>query len=479
MNTEKLTVSKRQIPGLVLGVTATAAIVVACGGGGTSSSITVPTLRAASVGSLVVDSAAAFKLPSDTVSQYERHLALATANAGSSSGHYDAKELRRQWCYSVENAGAPPELADRTLIAPTKLFDNMHVMGYNTVAQFVIKTEDSSLFLLDLLNNKADGELITEPGLATLGFDPKKIIGAMPTHGHGDHFGSAGYMQGKYGFPVYLGSLDASAGNGGTVARPSDPFVVTPLDNAILSAQEKTFGGSAMTLLSTPGHTPGTFSGIVPAKIGNTTYKLAFWGGTGTSGLNLASMKNYLDGSERLYKLAVEKKVDGTLHTHVFVDGSLAKIKAIAANPGLANSAATNPFLVGNALALRSYAVLRECSAAKVGQLDVTAKVADWHVTTTQVRTVVQTVSGGTNTVNASALVANPFGWISGGTVTFRAAETGEFCQADTDKTGVARCTIVNQTGAAIKTITADFSGFTMPDGTAQLASTGFVEIGK
>ena len=471
--------AKRPIVGLVLGATATAAIIVACGGGGASSTAVVPTLRAASVGTFVIDNAAAFKLPSETANQYDAHLALATANAGSSSGYYDAKELRRQWCYSVENPSAPPELADTALVAPTKLFDNLHVMGYNWVSQFVLKTEDSSLFLLDLLNNKADGQLITEPGLATLGYDPKKIIAAMPTHGHGDHIGGAGYLQGKYGFPVYLGSLDAGVGAGATGARPFDPFTVTSLDNAILTAQEKTFGGSAVTLLSTPGHTPGTFSGIIPAKIGNTTYKLAFWGGTGTTGLNLASMKNYLDGTERLYKLSAEKKVDGTLHTHLFVDGSLAKIKAVAATPGLTNSAATNPFLIGNALALRSYAVLRECSAAKVAQLDPTAKLSAWHVTATQVKTTPPVFNGLFTTMDATAVVTNPFGWISGGTVTFKAVETGEFCQADTDKTGTAKCTINNLTSANVKTITAEFSGFTMPDGTVQLASAGSVALGR
>ena len=69
----------------------------------------------------------AFTAPAATLSEYDRHRAYATANAGTDP--FYAGELRRQWCFSAENPTAPPELANTTLVPATKLFDDFHFVG--------------------------------------------------------------------------------------------------------------------------------------------------------------------------------------------------------------------------------------------------------------------------------------------------------------------------------------------------------------
>lgn len=458
--------------GALAAAAAAAALFAACGGN--DSIATTPTLTAAT-GPLgvVPDASTGFAFPPQSATEYDRHLALATANAGAKPGpeaapapgtaaQYDPAALRTQWCYTAEHTSFPPELADHGIVPPTQMFDNVWAFGPRWVLQYAFKADNAKAFLIDTLNNTGEVQSITEPGLAAMGSNASQLDGAMPTHGHGDHYGGAGYLQQTYGIPIYLGSADAGVG-----AKATPTFTVTPLDSADLQPQDKDFGGLQMTLLSTPGHTIGTFSGIVPAKLDGKTYRLAFWGGTGMPG-TVSLARQYLDGSERLYRLAASRKVDGTIHTHPFVDGSLAKLDALNANPQSYKTA--NPFLIGNALALRSLSVLRECSAAKVAQLDATAKIPAWM--TTAVKVTHAGFAGGA--VQATAMVTDAFGFVQNGRVTFTALPGGQACTSYTDAKGVAGCVFPADTASSV---TAEFAEGALSDGTVELASSSIAHV--
>lgn len=324
---------------------------VACGGGDDAPSLPVNN-------GLPADTAASFSAPASNLTQYQLHLNNATANAGLAASPDGAAPLmaliRYQWCFGAENAGAPPELADRTVVPITRVFDDVWFTGNRSVGQYIFKTARGP-FLMDTMNNTGLVQSITEPAMLSVGLDMTKIIGILPTHGHGDHDGGAAYLQTTYRAPVYLGSGDAAG----------KPYLVTALNSDVLTPQPFAFSDLQTTLLSTPGHTPGTISGVVNVKHNGTPYKVAFWGGTAFSN-TVPGSRNYLDGTERIYRLARDQKVDGTFHTHPFVDGSLRHINQIQAN-GLG---AQNPFLIGNDNALRSLAVLRSC-AAEIGRAHV------------------------------------------------------------------------------------------------------------
>lgn len=426
----------------------TAIVLAACAGGSNYDKPFVDSklILAAPVPSKFIEPAAG-------ASEYQRHLDTATANAGTEF----AGDLRRQWCYSVENTGFPPELSDTTIVPMTKLFDNLYFAGRHWIGQYVLTTPNG-YFLLDAQNSTDDAKVITVPGLQAMGIDPAKLKGILPTHGHGDHYNGAKYMQDTYGGPVYIGSDDASAlsaANTRNAAAFSGSINTTPLLSSVLTPQTLAVDGLALTLLSTPGHTAGTFSGILPAVWNGKTYKLIFWGGTGTP-TTLPLAKQYLDGSERLYQLAQSEKVDGTIHSHPFVDGSLAKIDAIAKG----TTGGKNPFLIGNASTLRSLSILRECSAAKVNALDASIINPVWLTTTTEMAAS-SNLSAGAGNSNVSALVRvrDPYGPVANVPVRLSLTSGSESCMATTNADGVASCGFLTTQPLQGKSVTASFGG--------------------
>jgi metallo-beta-lactamase class B len=49
---------------------------------------------------------------------------------------------------------------------------------------------------------------VIEGGMVQLGLDPRQIKYIVVTHGHGDHYGGAGYLVGKYHPHVIAGEAD-------------------------------------------------------------------------------------------------------------------------------------------------------------------------------------------------------------------------------------------------------------------------------
>ncbi|RQR23740.1 MBL fold metallo-hydrolase [Burkholderia sp. Bp9142] len=459
---------------LAFSMSFTVVLVTGCGGDGSDGPRTAQSLAATPTLTLVANSSAGFVAPDASLTETQRHLALATANAGNSSNVsdapaggsaalYDPTSIRPQWCWGAENTSSPPGLSDGTVVAPVKMFDNLWAFGYRNVLQYAFKADNGKAFLIDTLNNSSDAQSITVPGLTAMGLSGSALEGALVTHGHPDHYGGAGYLQTTYGTPTYMGSADASVG------QSSVPkFTVTSIDSSNLQPQQKDFGSLSMTLLSTPGHTAGTVSAIVSARISNTTYQLAILGGAGfPSTLSLA--QQYQDSVERMYSLAATNKISGTIQAHAFIDGSLAKLDSLTKNP--ASYSTANPFLIGNALAMRSLAVVRECAAAKVAQLNTSASIAAWHVT--QIRTTAAAQSGA---VLASAVVSNPFGYLQNASVKFTVSPTGESCTAYTNSSGQASCTLTPTSTSGI-TVTAAFSQANLADGSVELASSGTVTV--
>lgn len=422
-------------------------LITACGG--SDDAFTAPFLDTA----LALPAAAApiATRPAQDISEYQRHLDAATANAGLEF----AGEQRRQWCFSVENPGMPPELQDTAVVPMTQMFDNLYYVGRRWVGQYVMTTPNG-YFLLDALNSTDDAKNLTIPGLVTAGIDPARLKGILPTHGHGDHYNGAKFMQDTYGGPVYIGADDAAAlteANARNAAAFSGSIVTTALSNAIKTPQTLTVDGVSLTVLSTPGHTAGTYSGILPARLGDKNYKLVYWGGTGTP-TTLPLAKQYLEGSERLYQLAAKENVDGTIHTHPFADGSLAKLDAINKR----TAGVKNPFLIGNASTLRSLSILRECSAAKVNALDATEVNPVWLTTTTELAVSKRASPNGSNTNVAGLIrVSDPYGPVANASVKLQLAGSTDSCTANTDAAGVAACAFLTTQTIQGRTVTADF----------------------
>ncbi len=92
-----------------------------------------------------------------------------------------------------------------------------------------------------------------------------KTAAVLCTHLHFDHVTGAAELADAVGAPIYGGEADRPMLDDGVAAQwgfpPVPRFTFLPLTEG-----EAVFGPFAVRLLSTPGHTPGSFSFYVPAE---------------------------------------------------------------------------------------------------------------------------------------------------------------------------------------------------------------------
>jgi len=105
------------------------------------------------------------------------------------------------------------------------------------------------------------------------------VQGIALTHGHGDHIGAVARLRKEWGVPVYIHHADAdmltsAARNLSTMLGAH--IVTDAADSTVADADALTFGGTRVTVLHTPGHTPGGVCYFIAA----TTPPLLFSGDT-------------------------------------------------------------------------------------------------------------------------------------------------------------------------------------------------------
>ena len=255
-------------------------------------------------------------------------------------------------------------------LPPTKAFDNLWYFGTNFVGTYLLKTS-AGLMLIDALMSEQDVRQHLEPEMRALGFDPADIRYAIITHAHWDHFGGARYLQERYGTRIAMSGPDWALLER---SKPGDGFrsgidhVDRPpprRDIVIGDGRKLTLGDTGISLLLTPGHSPGTLSTLIPARENGQTYVLSLLGGTmippqlepiNASGGVLAFERSIV----RLSDASRKAGAVGLLNTHIFVDGTDTRLaqsrKRLAGAP--------NPFVIGTATVVRYYAMFRACVKA-------------------------------------------------------------------------------------------------------------------
>jgi metallo-beta-lactamase class B len=108
------------------------------------------------------------------------------------------------------------------LVPATRVFDNLYAIGQNSVSAWAIDTSDG-IILIDALNNGDEARDILVPNMRELGLDPARIRYVLLTHGHGDHWGGAKYLQDTFGAKVATSERDwamiESPGRGAALSR--------------------------------------------------------------------------------------------------------------------------------------------------------------------------------------------------------------------------------------------------------------------
>ena len=132
-----------------------------------------------------------------------------------------------------------------------------------------------------------------EAVLEALGDDVERVTHVLVTHSHFDHWGGYDVMRTRISAPVYAGAEETDL-DGSRDVQP------------LAAGAEVTIGGAAVTVLHTPGHTPGSISLLTGGAV--LTGDTLFPGGPGRSRSNEALQQEIASITSQLYPLP-----DGTL----------------------------------------------------------------------------------------------------------------------------------------------------------------------
>ncbi|MBU1220875.1 MBL fold metallo-hydrolase [Myxococcota bacterium] len=269
---------------------------------------------------------------------------IGTVSAAVENGEIMLNELDKPRTFAGRPQGVPPgmpeQLFDDTALIPTKVFDNLYCVGSRSVVAWVLTTSEG-IIIIDSMWDNRDGKLIID-GIKQLGLKPADIKKIILTHGHGDHYGGAQYIKDKTNAEILLGKTDIgfmkAVSVGANGPRSPKPSVVSPMSNG----DKITLGDTSVTVIDTPGHTPGCMSLIFPVKQNGKSYTAAQWGGTGAP-MELKDKLTYRKSIDYFEKQTQAAQATVKINAHLFVDGGYAKLDAARTlKPGIAN-----PWVIG------------------------------------------------------------------------------------------------------------------------------------
>jgi metallo-beta-lactamase class B len=264
---------------------------------------------------------------------------------------------------AMPNSGLPRN-TNKSVAPFTKVFDQFYFFGLGSVGSWTLVTSDG-IIQFDTLDNPDEAEHIILAGYQKFGLDPAKVKYIVISHGHGDHYGGARYLQDKMvNAKVVMSATDydlaernAASGRGAFAKVPAPRRDLVATDGQKLS----------VSLFITPGHTPGTISAIIPVTDKGKPHLIGFWGGTGypasfaptpaSGGLDA-----YKESLLRFTKIAVDAGVDTAISNHSEIDGSWDKVHMLETRkPG-----EPNPFVLGQSTYIRFMGVIYDFMQASM-----------------------------------------------------------------------------------------------------------------
>ncbi len=258
--------------------------------------------------------------------------------------------------------------ADDPEIEPTRVFDNLAVIGRTSTAVWVVTTS-SGLVLIDAgYGDQLDAVLLT--GMKKLGLDPARVTHVIVAHGHGDHFGGASYFQ-QRGARVVMGAPDwdlveapSAPGRG---PAPAAPAIAPPKrDIAVTDGQMLTVGDTSFTFVMIPGHTPGSVGIVFPIKDGATRRTAGLFGGSILIPTRIPDegLRQYMKSIEHWGEVTRKMNVEVEIQNHPMYDGFAGKLQRLAQR----KPNQPNPFVVGREGYRRFLDVMSGCTEVQLAR---------------------------------------------------------------------------------------------------------------
>jgi metallo-beta-lactamase class B len=286
----------------------------------------------------------------------ETHLAAAKRAAG-----FDFTGTLVRLCLvprATEGRGGPRAIPDHATwyTEPAQMFDNLYFIGTRVHSAWALKTSGGIIVIDTLYNYAAEAEIVD--GLKKLGLDPATVKYVIVSHAHGDHDEGARLLQDRYGARVVFGAADwdslekMTAMPGGAPRR----------DIVGTDGQKITLGDGSVTMITTPGHTPGTLSLLFDVKDRGRPLKVIYAGGTAFNfPEDVPHYETYIASQHKMAQIAAREKPSVLMTNHSEFDnawlrGKLVKLRA----PG-----EPHPYDIGADTVARYFTVTGECAEAE------------------------------------------------------------------------------------------------------------------
>jgi len=259
------------------------------------------------------------------------------------------------------NSATDPE------IAPTKIFDNVYVIGNAGTIVYVVQTSNGLVMLDSLGTAQLETQLL--PGFKKLGLEPANVRAVIMGHGHADHFGGSPYFQDKFGARIYISEADWNLmdnpppGRGG---QPPAPQVRPKRDQVVTDGQAIVIGDFRVMPVAIPGHTPGSMGYIFPVKDNGRTRMAAMYGGTIlTPGpISDEGLATYLKSVARFKDATSKAKVEIVMQNHPLMDPVQPKLEKMQSR----KSGDPNPWVVGESNYQKFLDVMYQCTEVNIAR---------------------------------------------------------------------------------------------------------------
>jgi metallo-beta-lactamase class B len=147
-------------------------------------------------------------------------------------------------------------------VAPFQIIGNIYYVGAEGVASYLITTPRGHILLDGGLPETAPW---IEKNIATLGFKVTDIKFLLNSHAHYDHCGGLAELKKASGAKMIASQADGEIlEHGDPAQRPSMRFPLMKVDRFIHDGETVDLGGTRLTAVLTPGHTPGCTTWTMP-----------------------------------------------------------------------------------------------------------------------------------------------------------------------------------------------------------------------
>ncbi len=256
-----------------------------------------------------------------------------------------------------------PPARDTWHADPVKVFDNLYFLGQTEYSVWAVTTSAGIILIDAIFDYSVDDEVAG--GLKALGLDPATIKYVIISHGHADHSGGAKYLQDRFNAHVLLTAADWDLLDRSSGTKPKRDLVAT-------DGQKLTLGDTTITMYTTPGHTLGTLSTVIPVRDHGTPHVAVTWGGTAFNWMANRTayitpdrpdrfwFQTYSDSARKFKQIAANAGADVLVSNHTIFDGSKTKLPALAQRkPG-----EPHPYVIGKDGVQRYLTVVDECAQA-------------------------------------------------------------------------------------------------------------------